>query len=355
MKPTDTFYGVRIARLHLELTEKCNAACPLCIRTNPDGLRPQSYLGTQELRLDDLRAFLPVELRRNLLEVHMCGSYGDPIMAKDCLAIAALFCTPNCSVSLSTNGSARSTRWWSELGRILAKNPKSRVDFHIDGLADTNSFYRRNTSFAKIIKNATAFIEAGGQANWEFIPFKHNEHQIEQARELSRQLNFARFTIKKSNWIFSEERPKIAFTDRNGKTCYLEKPSSIYMPDKGKTRASVIPDSDNQEINCLALFQNELYISCESIVYPCCWVARHARNIYLGKDTKDGFSELFKRYNGNEIFNLKRHSLEEMLHSDFFMALSEWWSTNQPPICFKKCGLKNQPEKIKTTNVTKGG
>ncbi len=30
--------------VHLELTDKCNAACPMCMRTNPSGLKPQSFI-----------------------------------------------------------------------------------------------------------------------------------------------------------------------------------------------------------------------------------------------------------------------------------------------------------------------
>jgi MoaA/NifB/PqqE/SkfB family radical SAM enzyme len=346
-----SFFRQRIRRLHLELTEKCNAACPLCLRTNPNGLTAQSYIGTRELRLDCLQKSLPLAFREDLIDVHMCGSYGDPIIARDCLEIADLLCTNFCAISLSTNGGARSAKWWSELGKILNRNPRSRVDFHIDGLADTNSFYRRNTQFSKIMDNANAFIEAGGQANWEFIPFKHNEHQVEKIRELSQKMNFSRFTIKKSNWMFSKDRPAISFTDEKDNTLYLEAPSSQYKPDKSRSRVSVLPDSGKKGIQCLALFNKELYISCESIVYPCCWTARRAREIYLGRKTKDGFSTLFKEHDGRNTFDLKQHTLETMLQSVFFHKLSECWNTGSPPVCYKKCVLKDQPDKVKFLNV----
>lgn len=348
---TKCFIDQRIRRLHLELTEKCNASCPLCLRTNPQGLTTRSYIGKKELRLSDLRKYLPIALREDLIEVHMCGNYGDPIMAQDCMEIADLLCTDYCAVSLSTNGGARSTRWWSTLGRVLAKNPRSRVDFHIDGLEDTNNFYRRNTRFSKIMDNANAYILAGGKANWEFIPFKHNEHQIEKARDLSQKMGFAQFTIKKSNRMFSKESPRHPFTDREGRTFYIEAPSSKYAPLKTRSRTSVLPDSDKEEIQCLSLFYKELYVSCESIIYPCCWTARHARNIYMGRKTKDGFSNLFKEHDGRNTFDLEKNTVEDMLQSIFFQRLTECWNIGLPQICLKKCGLKDQPEKIKIQNV----
>lgn len=340
-----------IKRIHLELTEKCNAACPLCIRTNPNGLRPQSYIGRSELTLKDIRHFLYAEIRDQLVDVHMCGSYGDPIVAKNCQEIADYLCSENCSVSISTNGGARNAAWWAQLGTILSRNHRSRVDFHIDGLADTNSFYRRNTNFKRIITNARAFIDAGGLANWEFIPFRHNEHQVERAHNLSKEYGFARFTIKKSNWIFSEEKTKIPFTARDGTTHYLEAPSKKYLPSKdSKSMSRHYTSTSNDDIQCLALKNSELYISCEGIVYPCCWTARFARNIYLGRRTKDGFSKLFKQYGGKERFDLRKNKLPEILDNDFFKILSDHWQSKKPPICYKKCGKKDQPQKIKSSN-----
>ena len=343
-----------IKQIHLELTERCNAACPLCIRTNPDGLRPRSYIGTQELFLDDISDFFTPVIRDQLLEVHMCGSYGDPVMARDCLKIATYFSTDACEVSLSTNGSIRGTSWWSKLGKVFARNGKSRVDFHIDGLADTNHYYRRNTSFKRIIDNAKSYIDAGGRANWEFIPFKHNEHQIEEARELSILLGFSRFTVKKSNWLFDKGRTRIPFSTRTGERRYLEAPSSKHLPERKKNRSHVIlAGSVNKHIQCLAQRCSELYVSCEGVVYPCCWTARFARNIYLGRETSDGFSTLFRQYDGREVFNIREHRLEEMLQSDFFSALANRWKKDEPAICYKKCGKKDQPEKVKLENKSR--
>ena len=251
---------------------------------------------------------------------------------------------------MSTNGGVRSTKWWSELGKIAARNPRSRVDFHIDGLADTNSFYRRHTKFERIMNNAAAFIEQGGQANWEFIPFKHNEHQVEEARALSKRMKFARFTIKKSNWMFSEKRPRISFKDNKGRTHHIEAPSTFYKPETTKNRVSQVTGTHEGEITCLAQFRQEVYISCEGIVYPCCWTARRERERHIGRQPKDGFSDMFTSLSGRDSFSIYSNSLEEMLENELFTILAESWKKQLPAICYKKCGLRNQPEKIKTWN-----
>jgi MoaA/NifB/PqqE/SkfB family radical SAM enzyme len=335
--------------LHLEITEKCNAACPLCLRTDPNGLKTQPFIGTRELSRDDLARFFQPGVRKNLEEVHLCGSYGDPIMASECGEIVDLFSTGSCAVSLSTNGGARGVRWWTALGEMLARNPDSRVDFHIDGLSGTSSFYRRNTSFKKVITNAKAFIDAGGRANWEFIPFKHNEHQVEEARALSQELGFDQFTIKKSNWgVFNNEEARISFTDRKGQVHFLEPPAEQYRPKSSlENPAAGHAERAAQEISCKVLAKREIYVSCEGIVYPCCWTARYGRDIYRGRRTKDGFSRLFKEHQGLQFFDIRQTDLASMLKSEFFTELARLWTSKKPPVCYKKCGRNDQPEKVR--------
>ena len=62
--------------------------------------------------------------------------------------------------------------------------------FSIDGLKNTNELYRRKLEWEKLMRNASAFIEAGGVAYWDMLVFKHNEHQIEEVRQLAKNMGF---------------------------------------------------------------------------------------------------------------------------------------------------------------------
>ena len=89
---------------------------------------------------------------------------------------------------IHTNGGVRSEDFWRALGRVLPKG-KGYVRFGIDGLENTIHVYRRNVRWQILMRNVKAFVAAGGNAEWDYIVFRHNEHQVEQARALARKIH----------------------------------------------------------------------------------------------------------------------------------------------------------------------
>ncbi len=60
-----------IRRVSVEITSRCNAACPQCPRTdNP-------ILPAAELKMEDIERIFPKEFCSRLDLVYMCGNYGD--------------------------------------------------------------------------------------------------------------------------------------------------------------------------------------------------------------------------------------------------------------------------------------
>ena len=82
--------------------------------------------------------------------------------------------------------------------RTGREHSRLRVVWGIDGLEDTNHIYRVGAKWEKIINNAKAFIDAGGIASWQFIEFEHNKHQIEEAKQLAKELGFKEFRLVSS-------------------------------------------------------------------------------------------------------------------------------------------------------------
>jgi MoaA/NifB/PqqE/SkfB family radical SAM enzyme len=233
--------------LHIEPTDACNAACPQCARETDTTFNKNEL---HHLTVSQLANLIDESIIKNLTKVFMCGDYGDPAASKHTLALYKYFrnINPNIVLGMNTNGGLRDVNWWTELATLINKE-KDYVVFSIDGLEDTNHIYRVNVAWDKVINNAKAFISAGGNAHWEMIVFKHNEHQVKQAQQLAKELGFKWFRAKVSRRF--EHTPVL----------FLQAPAGWTSP--------IVT---NGSIECSALKDQSLYISAKGIIHPCCWL-----------------------------------------------------------------------------------
>ncbi|MEZ2239068.1 tetratricopeptide repeat protein [Microcoleus sp.] len=188
-----------IRRVSVEITSRCNAACPQCPRTdNP-------ILPMAELKMEDIERIFPKEFCSQLDLVYMCGNYGDAMTSNTTIGAIEYWHRMGVPhVGLYTNGSGRNPDWWQSLAKAMTGEHDS-VTFSIDGLADTNSIYRKNTNWDKIMQSVNAFIQAGGKAIWHYLIFEHNQHQVESARALAEELGFAEFVPKATSRFVAKE------------------------------------------------------------------------------------------------------------------------------------------------------
>jgi MoaA/NifB/PqqE/SkfB family radical SAM enzyme len=130
----------------------------------------------------------------------MCGNHGDPMMAPEAVEILKWLkeINPKIRLAMNTNGGARRPTWWAELAKVI-----DHVTFSVDGLEDTNHLYRQGVTWERVEANMHAFCRAGGNAKWEFLVFKHNEHQIEEAELWAKALGVKTFSVKKSGRYIS--------------------------------------------------------------------------------------------------------------------------------------------------------
>ena len=236
--------------LHLEPTDVCQAACPLCARETDT-----NFNKNQQHQLDMYKIMKVFDADRiaELDKMFMCGNYGDPAAGKHTLNIYREFRKLNKDIVLgmNTNGGLQNTLWWHELGRTFNLS-KDYVVFSIDGLEDTNSVYRKNVSWPKLMANVEAFIAAGGSAHWDMLVYKHNQHQVDECEQLARDMGFKWFRAKVS---------KRGFTDR------LEAPIGWHKPNVAGTK-----------INCHALNEQSAYIDAQGNFSPCCWLGARQQN-----------------------------------------------------------------------------
>jgi len=339
-----------LKEIHLEITNNCQASCPMCSRNISGGLE-NPLIKIQNWTLEDFKSIMTEEVLNQVTGFYFCGNFGDPILNNELIDMceyAKKTAPENISVSIHTNGGARTTEWWKKLAHALPRN--HRIVFALDGLADTHSLYRVGTDFNNIIKNATAFIQDGGIAEWAFIKFKHNEHQVEACRSLSKELGFSVFTVKNSNRFVGEARTKVL--DKNGNiTHYLEPATdtTIKFIDK-KVIESFKELVDTAEIDCKVLRNKEVYIDAYKQLYPCCHTAsvpfmREQTSFHeWGPNVYSIVQTMLAQHRGmvselGELDTTKR-SIREIIDSHEYQTLwKEYWTTRKLVMCVRTCGV----------------
>jgi MoaA/NifB/PqqE/SkfB family radical SAM enzyme len=353
--------------VHLEITTKCIANCPMCGRNAFGRVCPR--LPLTELTLKDCKRIFQPTFLKQLIDISICGAYGDPVLATELLEIIEYFRSnnPNLKIEVYTNGGARSSLWWENLARIIGK--KGEVVFGIDGLEDTNHINRRGVVFAHVIRNAKAFIRAGGRAQWDFIVFKHNEHQVEQARELSKKLGFETFSIKRSNRFYKvlyEKDPALEYVgekfgkypvyDFTGKKVgYIELPKNPkYRDNSLKTLKTLIKKFgsldryfDEVPIDCKAKRYQSVFISATGLVFPCCWLY-HQSNYGILYNVIDpcelGAEKILHQIGGIDQISAKKYPLKKIIEGEFFRKIEESWrllglKNGRLKVCARACGI----------------
>jgi len=182
-----------VTQIHVELTNACNAGCPMCVRFYQSSplTRPDIKIG--QITLEDFKKFFPPEFISQLITILFCGVSGDAGTARDTLEICEYIasCPGKVTVRMNTNGGMRRAEWWTKLGKVFESKKKQNwgVTFSIDGLEDTNHLYRRNVVWKPLMSNIKAFSDTGAITIWDYLIFEHNEHQIKEAKVIADSMN----------------------------------------------------------------------------------------------------------------------------------------------------------------------
>lgn len=332
------FYNEDFFEIQVENSSICNAACPQCVREMV--FKDKSKLNETYLELDFFNR-IPDYVYKQTKIFYFCGNLGDPCAAPNFLEVCRFVKSknPDITIKISTNGGLRPPSFWKELAETLGD--KSEVVFAIDGLESTNHIYRVNVHWHKVMENAKAFIDAGGRPFWQYITFRHNQHHVEDARNLASKMGFAKFIVKPSHRFMLDEMLGIESFGDNG--VKLEPPEEqnlvhkvVLYKDSQKLK-NIIKESESSSISCFAKNTKSLYIDHRGYIIPCCYLAAHEYVSTL-KHVNDGWNILWDNY-GKEKCNLRRYSWEEILEGQFFNGVEESWDKTYPEGRLSSCAL----------------
>ena len=316
--------------VHIELTTKCNARCPMCMR-NYRGVDYNSGYPDAELTLENIQHILTPDILKAIDHVNFNGNLGDFASARDALEIVEYLGSHNITVNINTNGSLRTKTWWQKLA-----SPNVTIGFALDGLADTHARYRQDTDWHRIIQNAQAYIAAGGRAIWRFVPFDHNRHQEAECRRLAKEMGFVSFEN-----IYDGRDAGPVYT-RSGEFSHWLGPAGDVPPIKDMLQSHITwfdsktvkikKDTPELNLRCRHKVAKEIYLAADGTVYPCCYLG-----FYPSSMNHPGNKELAPMVTEN---NALEYPLGHCL--EWFDSVEQAWSKSsiadgRPYQCVSTC------------------
>lgn len=269
--------------LAIDTTNMCTLKCPFCPTGFGNIRRPKGMMG-----LEDFKKIIDM-LGPYLLHIDM-QNWGEPLLHKDIYSMISYAKKFDIHITLSTNFQNFSEKSSEE----LLNSKLDRLILSIDGASqETYEKYRRGGDFFKAVENIKILINKRRELKsrlptviWQFLVFRHNEHEIEIARRVGKELGVDDVGINPAFIaVDSEEyRDWIPWNSKYSRYSLL-----------GEAKAYSGSDSflkDSAEKICNWLWQG-ITINWDGTVSPCC-------GVYL---EEEDFGNIFEHLEFLQLWN----------------------------------------------------
>lgn len=336
-----------IRKLHIELTDRCQAQCPMCAR-NHNGGSDRKHITNNDINIDQFKEWFPISFIQKLDLFYASGNYGDPAFAKDCLEVYRYVREANPSIQLTihTNGSLRNSEWWTEFADII--KPNGTIIFAVDGFKGKHELYRKNTDFDKIINNIKTVIDTGCSVKVNSLVFEHNQNETTLFEEYLKSLGVSQVEFRSTTRFY--DMKSFPVYNNNGIKEYDLLPATIAKYKvQSKLNLEKLLIKENRDIlakdsivNPKCMINNEIYVDCRGNVFPCSYLGSDyvengveetstiniLRNISC-KDTQQHLDKL-------GMINLHSSNIENI---KFWEDLKQLWTgDNKCLTCVNICG-----------------
>jgi len=359
----------QIHKLQVDMTSHCNARCGACIR-NIDGGETRPGLALTHFDVDVWERMAKVDTKGWWVRgLALNGNWGDPMMHPHLVKMLEIWIDahPETFISIATNGSMRSTKFWSDLAKVLRQTAHHKVDFAVDGLEDTHHIYRRKTIFSKLKENIKAFTEAKGNAVIQMTMFEHNKHQIQEVKELARELGCKQFNARRSHSDHmlikdGNEQYEIKGWYPTGNGEHLidnDAPELMERFEENDSPMSDIRDRIWVSVNdifekinenhvpskCPWKDEGEVQIDPWGVVWPCCHISLYgggggSADMSIAADFSQQAYDTDLIANGQKENNLHNRSLAEILRNKWYNNILDNAIDNADyKICRNNCGI----------------
>lgn len=174
--------------LNIEITNKCRIKCPACQRQT----EPLHIRGTRETKFEKLKLIFDT-----FKHINFSGQISDPIYHREFFKILD-YLNPDNNYLMCTNGHGFDKAWWITAFMLTVRKKNFIWRFGIDGLPKDSHKYRVGQDGEQVFEMMKLGARMGCIIQWQYIVFKYNENDIEEARALA-EANNIEFILTKSH------------------------------------------------------------------------------------------------------------------------------------------------------------
>lgn len=352
--------GFDLSHFHLEISSKCALKCPRCPRTE----HPETPWLNKQLSLSDIKTLIPDEIiSQHIQRITICGDVGDPIYNSEFHEIIEHFKKTNPAIHLYiiTNGSHKSKAWWEKTASLL--NERDTIAFSVDGFdQESNETYRIGSNWKSILVGMQEIAKSRAFMVWALIAFKFNENEIENIKNMAKEVGCDYFQITKSTKFGSHYQrfntsenvdPLQPSSKWISKTLRFERESfqlsnrSIDNSDfiGSMTQKTKKVEQEFKDSTVFPLCKNGnrgLYINVTGQLYPCSWVSfPYTRTTSLKTKRTVYFKDSFFIKYAQEL-NILKNGFYQTLSNPLWNKIYESFKSEQT--CFIECEHKCRKE-----------
>lgn len=271
--------------VEIEPTTSCNLRCPQC----PSGLREFSR-NTGMLDLPLYQKLID-ELAPELVYVILYFQ-GEPFLNKKFLDFVRYAAQKNIYTATSSNAHY----FTDEMAKATVQSGLDRLIISIDGTTqETYQQYRRGGNLEKVIAGTKNLLKWKKELNsatphiiWQFIAFKHNEHQIPEFKKLAKETGVDEIGIKTAQ-IYDYETSDALIPENEELSRYSKTDEGYRIKNKLLNQ-------------CWRMWRGSV-ITWDGLVVPCCFDKDATHR--FGDVSKGSFTEVWQ----GEQYNRFRHAI----------------------------------------------
>lgn len=264
-------------KVNIEASAACLLKCNKCGRQT-DPTFPERKKLFETLQFSEFK-----KLAAYFDDLSFCGGYSDPVMSNYIIEYLEYAHSINKRTIIHTAVSHRPMEWYEE---TFKRGPSTRWIFGIDGLPKDSHKYRVGQDGEKLFEVAKLAASMGIDTHWQYIIFKYNENDIEQAAKMAEDAGIVFTVVKSTRWDkpFDPLKPSDEFLNKHYEGRMGQKKNYLQPRCFGATR---------------------WFYSGEGFLLPCCYLNRDGLYKRMGLDA--------------EKFKLKHFdSVEDIIHNDWY-------------------------------------